>query len=326
VEFIYLDQKDWVYLSRAEHGRDDGEAFADVLAIAKGAVRLNRARFPLSSCHYMETWKAKQPERRTRLAQTMLALSQNVTIAAGQQLLPGEIDRALQARFGRPHATRDHPAFGEGLGHAIGKPGYGTYHLPEEIARQLPPGERDRCEAEMRPIMRQALLSGVAPEGSSAPAIDPELYELPSLTYRRSEERLVALFKEYGAKKSVRDLALAVLSAEDLKVPLDEALLRAGIAPDEFSRLGEDQLTFLAEIPSRHVDFELHRLRHDNAELPRRDSDLIDLAALSVAVVYCDVVVTEKFWTDMIRRAGLDKRYNTTVLPNLHELKAHLLS
>jgi hypothetical protein len=181
-------------------------------------------------------------------------------------------------------------------------------------------------EAEVRQIVRQALLSGVAPEGSSAPAIDPSLYEPPSLTYRRNDERLVALFKEYGAKKSVRDLALAFLSVKDLKEPLDDALQRAGIKPDEFSRLGEEQLTFLAEIPSRHVDFELHRLRHDNAELPRKDSDLIDLAALSVAVVYCDVVVTEKFWTDMIRRAGLDRRYNAIVLPNLHELKAHLLA
>src|SRR5205823_4098354 len=112
---------------------------------------------------------------------------------------------------------RLYPTFGEDLGHAIGKPGYGTYHLPEEIAVQLPPGERERLEADLRRIMRQALLSGVAPEGSSATAVDPRLYEAPSIIYRRNDERLVELFKKYGATKTVRDLALAILGAEDMK-------------------------------------------------------------------------------------------------------------
>jgi len=35
-----------------------------------------------------------------------------------------------------------------------------------------------------------------------------------------------------------------------------------------------------------------------------KESDLNDLAALSIAVAYCDVVVTEKQWAHVLRRSS----------------------
>ncbi len=45
-----------------------------------------------------------------------------------------------------------------------------------------------------------------------------------------------------------------------------------------------------------------------------------DLSALSRAIVYCDVVVTERVWADIVRRTALERRFNTTVLRDLAEL------
>jgi len=55
-------------------------------------------------------------------------------------------------------------------------------------------------------------------------------------------------------------------------------------------------------------------------------NDFRDIEALCVAVVYADVVVTEKSWADMIRRSGLDLRFDTTVLSSVTELPELLVT
>jgi hypothetical protein len=49
-------------------------------------------------------------------------------------------------------------------------------------------------------------------------------------------------------------------------------------------------------------------------------NDVADFAHLSVAVPYADIVVTEKFWTHLVRAERLDKKYNTRVTSDLLEL------
>ena len=48
--------------------------------------------------------------------------------------------------------------------------------------------------------------------------------------------------------------------------------------------------------------------------------------ALSVAVVHCDVVVTERHVASLLREAGLDRRHDTRVLTDLAELAPVLVA
>lgn len=50
------------------------------------------------------------------------------------------------------------------------------------------------------------------------------------------------------------------------------------------------------------------------------DNDFIDMLYLSVAIPYCDIVVTEKKWVSLAKQAKLDKLYDTTLLSKVDDL------
>ena len=91
-------------------------------------------------------------------------------------------------------------------------------------------------------------------------------------------------------------------------------------------RLFVEILTLLHAIPSRWVDYRILQLRHEDLALKRSTSDLNDVAALSVAFPYCDVVVTEKSWTHFAQRADFETEFGTRVLSNLNKLIPILLA
>jgi hypothetical protein len=82
----------------------------------------------------------------------------------------------------------------------------------------------------------------------------------------------------------------------------------------------------LIDLPSRAVTYELRRLRHQSRDTKWKPNDLEDIASLSVAIPYCDVVVTEKQWCHNARRAKLDRRFNTVILYDLKDLAAVLVA
>lgn len=82
---------------------------------------------------------------------------------------------------------------------------------------------------------------------------------------------------------------------------------------------------FLRAIPTMHVASELNRLRHTGSQKQWQSNDLGDLGALPAAIVYCDIVVTERMWAAGIRRAGLDAMNDTVVLSDLADLPLHLV-
>ncbi len=96
---------------------------------------------------------------------------------------------------------------------------------------------------------------------------------------------------------------------------------RLGIDPGKLFDAGMKVLGPLVhDIPSRWAEREMRRLRHANPQKQWEGNDLNDVTALSIAVPYCDVVVTERQWTHLARTAKLDQLYGTTVISDLRRL------
>lgn len=92
------------------------------------------------------------------------------------------------------------------------------------------------------------------------------------------------------------------------------ALLLADVPIEEFGKLDSDGLEKLIEsVPALWTVTELRRVRRANPAQAYKVGDLSDLKALAVAVVYCDVVVTDKAWVDTLRRTDLADRFQTTI-------------
>lgn len=98
-------------------------------------------------------------------------------------------------------------------------------------------------------------------------------------------------------------------------------MLRASVNPERFIELGKDGMAaFLYDLPVASAVFEIRYRRHRDPALTWTRQDLNDLHALSVAVVHCDVIVTERHVAGLMREARLDERHSTVILTDLVEL------
>jgi hypothetical protein len=289
VRRVYLDQKDWINLSRAHYGRADGERYVEALRAAERAVADGRIEIPLSSTNYMETSLGPDSDRRVRLAAVMERVSKFRTIADQQTVVPYELELALARAFAKPE-PEPIKLFGTGAEHAFREPTY----------------------AGLDRIILAAPISGAAARAAHR-AVDERF------TKAREDQKQMFRERGLGSGQRLRDAAVGRTIA-DIIDPLGDALARSELTFDDFfDRFGDDLESFLVELPSRRVICELQRAQDAGASA-LGPGDLRDLGALAVAVAYCDVVFTERRWVDIVRKAKLDDAMDTIVSSDLAEL------
>lgn len=314
---VYLDQNKWIDLARARTGVSD--EFVGVLECARFGVEIGAVSFPLSLIHYMETWNTRSSRRRLDLAMTMVALSRFHTMAVQRALITAELTRALNSALGRP-AVQNVQVFGVGFSHASGRPR--NVFMPPD-GYQYPPGVRAQVSEWGTNLLEWVALSG---PGVDLPVegIDLEPARMVSEQYRRGQSE--------GAKRLVGQApgdVEAQVFAEDLFDLLDtgrDRLDEWGITIEEIMSLSGTELdAFWSAVPTQDAMYRLRRLKLQNPQHPWKKGDLADIGALSCAVVYCDIIVTEREWAHFLRRSGLPERHSTVVLDDLAELTQHIV-
>jgi hypothetical protein len=318
---IYLDQNKWIDLTRSKYDQKGGERFRDVLEVARAGAQHGLASFPLSDIHYMEVAHRNEWKSRHRLAATMGELSRFHAIAPQAHVVPAEIDRALHAAFGRPLRPRPLQVFGIGVRHAIGY---------SDRKRQLPsdfPLERVEALAarlERTDEFELAVLSG-PPENTPTADIDTTAHRHVAADYQQKEQDISDRLKREGWGKGDRLQQVMLASAlTDILELINDAAAAARVSVDELIMLGEDGMTsFLENVSSRWVLYEMRRDLHARGQ--HEEGDLRDLAALSIAVAYCDVVVTEKQWVHVLTQAKVGEKMNTILLSDLNDLPAAIV-
>jgi hypothetical protein len=115
-----------------------------------------------------------------------------------------------------------------------------------------------------------------------------------------------------------------VIAARELLIEFQNILPRAlTLRARTFEHLGsnpEAAMAFVRSMPSTEVSVQIKTawLRHrDRRWTP---NDIYDIDALSLAVPYCDIVVTEKACHHLLNAAGLGERLRTAILRRLDEL------
>ena len=96
---------------------------------------------------------------------------------------------------------------------------------------------------------------------------------------------------------------------------------------DDFLGLDQQKLmAFFELVPTLDVEIELVVERNElwNRNRKINKNDKADISFLSVAIPYCDVVVTEHFFAMSAINRQLDKKYKTVILENLQDLKDFL--
>jgi len=314
---VYLDQNHWVSLTKARVEHKDGAQYEDALVLLREAVKRGWVSCPLSMQHFMEVQNRSNWESRLQLATTMEELSSWHAIAPQPHIVGSEIDRALNEIFGRPRVPRSAQVFGVGADHAMGR----------SVTNYEPPADQRAFLRQVVSEIKQAVVLIGAPPDFKAPGYDPTAHRLISEGFAEEQERLRDVRRVKGFH--VGDLGRRATSIDvynEFERSYSEALMLAGLTWDHVYNLGEKGMEqLIRSVPTVFAHRELRRLRHAASQKRWEEGDLVDLTALASAIVYCDVVVTERVWTDIANRAKLGQHFGTRVVRDLESLKPHLI-
>ena len=322
--YIYLDQNHWIDLARAHHKHPDGEKYQEVFQTLIKLTEKDIVRLPLSFYHFVETLKIKNQDRKEKLAQTMTLLSKGWGMALVDDIAPIEIQKASALLFN----------------HSIPTP-------PKIFVRDIslifgidPKKILDRLSA----------ITGFP--------IDFLQEHLPSLVH--TPENLYSFLtgnaydeKEFekginGYLQGIKHFSLLNKNARILTKPLNKKQFRKTFISDYFTRPdtkeifakalaiygyslsdmliegNETAIAFFENIPSLNVESMLVTLRNIQQDKKIDENDWADLRYLMIALPYADIVVTENFWQDLIKKSKLDKKYQTVVLRKISELSEYI--
>jgi hypothetical protein len=311
---VYLDEWVWVRLARAAYGHADAADAVGALAKLRELVAAKRIVCPLSNVHYLETQAHYVEDRRIRLGAIMVELGRLRTLAAPKVIVGSEIDSALSRRFGRPLEPAPIRVLGLGVGHAFGE------RLEVAVGRRLDETEGQWAQRKVQAqyLFEVGAITGVRGDG---PMEHLASHNRLSMRYARGEQDLAAKMRAAGITGLARDELLVADEIDDISRLLDERLRAAGVTWNEFVSLGREGVAdFLDDLPSRSVALALRRERHRNPHERWKEGDLHDIAAVSVAVAYCDVVVIEKHVHELLSRSRITERFGTTLLRRPSEL------
>ena len=309
---VYLDQNQWIYLAMDYWGRPHRPTHRGIAQRLLAKVNSGELFLPLSTIHCIEHLRAEDPTRRQRLAEVFDLFSQGSYMASWGLVLPAEIRQAVAKTFGDSRPTAPPQVFGKGFLFGLG------------------PAERELLYAD-RSVARVNLLEQIA----SLPGAILDLLTFPNELGRKKQ-------KEKGKEIS----ASSARAAEDLRQIrrpepaethrraqyagytlhhqdfLIAALAAVGRTPDDFLSLGlERVMRFWSDVPSLDVDCELTLYRDRQWTRRVQENDVRDIWHLALAVPYCDVVVTERFWTRAAVETGIGEKYGTVVCADLAEIQ-----
>jgi hypothetical protein len=327
---VYLDQNKWVELSRS---RKTGftDDLAGVWHLATAGVERGLLSFPLSAIHYYETNKRVNQQSRWNLAATMAELSHMHAIAGPSTLVPLEVEAAVAKIVPGSLPAPPIQAFGIGAAHALGAdPGTftGLSSVEELHAAGMPADmlnlvHRGLVDAAELAVLARTEFSERAKQIAAQVRLQMGTVDRKFADGQRSYAEGI---KARGLRHR-RDEGLSRFDLMDIMPLFTRACLERGVLlkPEQFRDI-EVVERLLRQVPSKWLVREMRRVRHRNPQQPWTDSDLNDVNALSGAVVYCHVVVTERQWAHHLNKEGLAEIHRTTVIYDLHQLPELLVA
>jgi hypothetical protein len=295
---IYLDLNKWIDLAHAETGTERGKEFEPALKAAVDLVSEGRAIFPLSSSHLFEVAKIGDDTRRRVLARLMVRLSQGQFLLSARSLITAELRSAIAIRFRKPIPSS--------IGHV----------LTSRVMSSLIDDEQATTLENFDDSMLQS--PEVLEEFLATARINKDFIN-GWKTFADDHESGRAM--RWDASRDERKRAYCVLVTMGIRERLATILAEFDLPLNILEGLGAKGCVELFEgVPVLDVEINLHVERNEHRDRKIAPNDEIDLGFLSLAVPYCHAVITEKFWTSLIRRLKLDQKYETFVGYDLKDI------
>ena len=324
---VYLDQWVWIRLAKANAGTPVDPADVVLLESLKAAASRGVA-FPLSATHYEETARILDPAQRKDIARVMAPIAMGRTIRHRPDLVRHQLLVALHELVGRPAFRPPLPrVLGIGVHWAFrGLEGFMAIVDAHDVP--LPSVDlnwhrrlNQYCEFELIAGPADAAIPGLINDGY----VMPRDHETARGNRLEWEERFVA---KASATKSREELRVELLVREltheygetIVTILSDYRLAFTAVVSGTQAQSRARMVQFSELVPTLAIaaDMKLEIFRN-----PGRTwtwNMLRDIDALSIAIPYCHVVVTDRDASDMARRTRAPARYGTTVTADLNAL------
>ncbi len=298
--YFYLDQKDWIDIAKLRAGKPDIEHLRAAVKRLAPMVASGDVVVPLSSGHVAETWKITNHRQRRGLALEMTMWSRRFAIAPLASVVDWEFDQVA----GELNGSLTHPepaqVFGVGLDFALG--------LQRELVM---PWSEDTPEY-MKAATEFEILAGTLGDGRTAEDEQREVDAQRSANWLTDLSQELARTSDQVGSDQDR-IAACVIGMTELS--LFHRAIGAGVHRELFQLLTDERpWALVRRMPSLATLTELIRLSYPNVQKPRKATDFYDLRVLAVALPYCDVVSTDGFWADIIRRSAHIGSFGTAVV------------
>lgn len=330
---IYLDLNHWISLAKAATGHPDGARHRATLTALREAG--DRVVTPLALPHYMEMAGIADPRQRFDVAAVMEELSDFACLISEPTIVPLELDAALAATVGTHERFGPISLLGRGVLQALGLRGGLRFRTsdgrdvtaatragwsggPEQFDAWTEQAERQLDRASLRGPT-DSEVSGLAAAGWD-PTVARRTAEVRATQEREQGERLAA--EPRWRRGRLRDVVAARYLALEVLEMFNEALAAHDLRPTDVIAHTDTEAArrFTDSMPTADVRISLLTAGHRNPQTTWTSNAMFDIDALTVAVAYCDVVVTDKEAHHAVHAAGLHQRLNTTVLAKLDDL------
>lgn len=309
---IFLDQNHWIYLAQDYWGTPQRRSHTGIAAAVLGAVHAGEIRLPLSITHFIETTRAASPDRRARLAEVFDRFSNGWFMAAWSTVLPWEIEITVRSTFGNAPDDMGFEVIGRGFLHGA------QSDMRELLEERFTPDQIAAFEhLASFPGAVYDYLTGLYEEGRQR--LNEGIWELDRNGVAAAEE-LRGKRRPYSGEMHRR--AHYTGYTMQFQNFLISALESIGKTKQDFLDLGLSGLmSFWSNVPSLDVDCELTLYRDRQWTRSARKGDIRDIANLALAIPYCDIALTERFWSRAVAECHLAEKYDTLVVDDLARLQ-----
>ena len=312
---IHLDQKDWIGLARGHYGKD-----SELTQVSKEVVRAadsGKVIFPMSVIHLDETVRNQDDDGRKRLAEFITKVSKGWSILPAQRIIDLEIESACLKNLGvRGYNLREY-AIKKSWFHMFGSKGTIVDKDP------LKPASQELKDYVFEKVSNVESLLLVMKWGADKTLLKERQDE--DRFYVQEAERIRKLSFRTKDKKLRHKVDLAKYSFNVILPKIITFLLEIGVDPDVFAtRVMTDEdsiIKFFQSIPTAFCAFELDYDRNMQAARKIQANDLNDIMSLSIALPYCDIVITERMWRSRIVDMKLHRLRPTKVLASVKDLR-----
>jgi hypothetical protein len=278
--------------------------------------------------------KIKDPAQRREIADVMEEVTDFATIVSRVLVMELELAEMLDRLRREPSQLPKIPLIGRGVRHAAGRKSglkiMGPSGDETDRARQRIGAKAfDDSVAEANLLLERSALRGPTDEevgNLRALGWNPEA--VTQVAERRAAEERDQTLRLDGGGPWRHSRLRDVVSARELLIEFQNILPRAlaerGLVLSDVIPDQQSARVFVRAMPSTDVSTELKTAWHRNRDKPWTANDIYDIDAMSLAVPYCDVVVTEKACHHALEAAHLGKRMHTALLRNLEDLPSTL--